>query len=281
MNTHFDSRKWHIWVSIVLSIPILIVSVTAIFIAHDKDLALKDIPVSVSWLPGYRGEAARENYLQPRASLRSADGTELVATNGGLYEVRGDALIAVPEFAGVPVRALTETSWGLVAAARNGIWVARDGIWQRTHKGDAWNATARDGGVLVAMRDEGLLTSIDGQTWSPERSVMRAVVAAQANAPVETITAGKLVMDLHTGKAFFGKEWEWIWIDLVGLAMTLLSLTGVYMWWRGERRKRVVIAAEAPAKHAPTTTAPIAVGSTTTMLNPSPAGPSGHAGRIS
>jgi hypothetical protein len=42
-------------------------------------------------------------------------------------------------------------------------------------------------------------------------------------------------MDLHTGKALLGKHAEWLWIDLVGGALLFLSLTGVYLWWRGRR----------------------------------------------
>ncbi|PKO58071.1 MAG: hypothetical protein CVU25_05815, partial [Betaproteobacteria bacterium HGW-Betaproteobacteria-19] len=88
-----------------------------------------------------------------------------------------------------------------------------------------------------AVKDHGLLVSADGRDWRPDPELMPVLAASMVEGEAELITLGKLVMDLHTGKAFFGKDWEWIWIDLVGLAMTLLSLTGVYMWWRGERRK--------------------------------------------
>ena len=50
-------------------------------------------------------------------------------------------------------------------------------------------------------------------------------------------TLEKLVMDLHTGKFFFGKTREWIWIDLVGGAMVLLGVTGIVIWRRSEKAK--------------------------------------------
>jgi hypothetical protein len=51
----------------------------------------------------------------------------------------------------------------------------------------------------------------------------------------------KLIMDLHTGKFFLGKEYEWLWIDIVGLALALLTLTGILIWWKKLRNKRVII----------------------------------------
>lgn len=239
MNLRFDSRKWHIWVSVILSLPILIVAVTAVFIAHNKSLRLGEIPVAVSWLPGYGGNEAAKAQNEPRASLLSSRGEHYVGTTGGLYRLEQGQLVAEPTFAGNQIRGLAEAAWGMVAATKHGIWLARDGQWQRVHAGDAWSATTRaDGSVVVAVRDGGLLVSRDGHRWQADTTLMPALAALQGESGVETVTLARLVMDLHTGKAIVGKNLEWLWIDLVGLAMTLLSLTGVYMWWRGERRKR-------------------------------------------
>lgn len=43
----------------------------------------------------------------------------------------------------------------------------------------------------------------------------------------------KIIMDIHTGKLFLGKQYEWIWIDLLGYACVGLGLTGLVMWMRG------------------------------------------------
>jgi len=39
-----------------------------------------------------------------------------------------------------------------------------------------------------------------------------------------------LVLHIHTGRAFLGKQNEWIWINLVSLSVILLIFTGVYVW---------------------------------------------------
>jgi uncharacterized iron-regulated membrane protein len=45
------------------------------------------------------------------------------------------------------------------------------------------------------------------------------------------------MMDIHTGKLFFGKTGEWIWIDLLGFAMVALGITGFVMWLRRRRQQ--------------------------------------------
>lgn len=254
MKISFESRKWHIWVSLILALPILIVAVTAIFIAHDKSLKLEEVPVSVGWLPGYAMQAGKPGNHEPRALLLTRSGEQWVGLRHGLYRVEGETLRAVPALAGTQVRGLAEASWGRVVAAKNGVWVERDGTWTRAIDADAWNVSLRpDGGVTVALKDEGLQVSHDGVTWTADVAVGRALAALPASAQDETMNMHKLVMDLHTGKAFLGKRAEWIWIDLIGVAMALLALTGVYMWWRGEKRKSVLQAGAAAAPRAGTT----------------------------
>ncbi len=241
MKINFNSRSWHIWTSIILALPIFIVAATAVFIAHKKSLGTEDIKVAAGWLPGYGSETAKAQKNELRAGFTDASGTTWLGTNGGLYRIEGEHAQSVEALAGTQVRALAEAPWGLVAAAKNGIWLrAGDGEWQRAAKGDAWSAAAHaDGSIVVALKDKGLIRSSDGRSWQADARLNAALAGLPADtaSPGETITLGKLIMDLHTGKAFFGKDGEWIWIDLVGLAMSLLALTGVYMWWRAERRK--------------------------------------------
>lgn len=244
MKLNFHSRTWHIWVSIILSLPILIVAATAVFISHKKALGTDEVAVAADWLPGYQVVAGKAPWMEIRSSLTTTGGDTYVGTQNGLFRFRGNTLVAVEELANTQIRGLAEAAWGKVVAAKNGIWVEKDGVWQRAVKGDAWNASTRpDGTVAVTLKDKGLMVSGDGRLWRPDVSVSAALAAMPAGASAEPITLAKLVLDLHTGKAFFGKEGEWIWIDIVGIALCLLGLTGVYMWWRGQRRKAALTGA--------------------------------------
>jgi hypothetical protein len=236
MKLNFTARSWHKWTSLIVALPILIVAVTAIFISHRKALAIDDMNVAAGWLPGYQAASAQKGRNEARASLISASGETYVGTMSGLYRLTGAQLVAIEELTGTQIRGLAEAPWGRVAAAKGGIWLEQDGKWQRVLKGDAWSAASQpDGSIVVAIRDKGLLASSDGRRWQADAQLAAALAALPAGS--EPITLGKLVMDLHTGKALFGKDGEWIWIDLVALSLSLLALTGVYMWWRGQRRR--------------------------------------------
>ena len=243
MKLNFKARSWHTWASLILALPILIVGASAVFIAHKKALGTDEVTVNARWLPGYRTPAATAARLEPRATLTTAAGTTWVGTQQGLFRLDGERLVEDETLAGAPVRAIAEAPFGRVLAARSGIWLEQDGQWQRTLKGDAWSAVTRaDGSVVVALKDKGLVSSRDGKKWAPDPALTAALAATATQLPDKPLTLGKLIMDLHTGQAFFGKDGEWIWIDLVGLAMCLLALTGVYMWWRAEKRKAALAA---------------------------------------
>lgn len=244
MKFNFKARSWHTWASIILALPILIVGASAVFIAHKKALGTEEIKVFAKWLPGYQLEEAKPRQPEVRSILSGRDGTALVGLQDGLYRLDGDRLVAVEALAGIPVRGLAEGAFGRVAAAKNGIWLEQNGAWQRVMKGDAWNASLRaDGSIVVAIRDKGLLVSTDGRKWQPDPLLAAALATLPADSNDKPLTLGRLIMDLHTGQAFFGKSAEWIWIDLIGLALCLLAMTGVYMWWRAEKRKAALAAA--------------------------------------
>ena len=244
MKFNLKARSWHTWASIVLALPILIVGASAVFIAHKKALGTEDVRVAAGWLPGYQTQEARSRLPEARAALTTASGTTLVGLQEGLYRLDDGKLVAVGELAGVPVRGLAESTFGRVAAARNGIWLEKDGQWEKVIKGDAWSAAHRaDGSIVVALKDKGLLVSQDGMKWQPDPRLTAALAALPGEMADKPLTLGKLIMDLHTGQAFFGKAGEWIWIDLIGIAMCLLAMTGVYMWWRAEKRKAALLSA--------------------------------------
>ena len=241
MKIKVKARSWHTWSSLLLALPILIVGASAIFIAHKKALRTEEITVNAKWLPGYR--VVNEKGIEPRALLTTRAGTTYVGTQQGLYRLDGDRLFAVEALANTPIRAIAETPFGRIAAAKSGLWLEKDGHWERTLSGDAWQVASQpDGSVVASVKDQGLLSSSDGQQWQANALLTAAIADAASEQADQPLTLNKLIMDLHTGQAFFGKDGEWLWVDLVGLAMCLLALTGVYMWWRDERRRTALVA---------------------------------------
>lgn len=253
MQLNLKARDWHNWVSAILVVPMLLVGLTTIFLAHKKELGLNDIDLTraVAWLPGYGGKAMAYRDPEIRSSLALADGSRWVGTQTGLYRIAGGEAVAVPELAGTPIRGIVAAPWGLVAATKSGIWTHDAQGWRRAYKGDAWHAALDpDGSVAVALKDEGLVASGDGIRWQPDDNTRLALAALPAEErAAERITLGKLMLDLHTGKAFFGKEAEWIWIDLLGFVWVFLGGTGLYLWWRAQTKRRDVARKQFEALH--------------------------------
>jgi hypothetical protein len=242
-------RGWHLWLSIALSLPILIVALTAIVIAHGKSLDLKEIQVGAGWLPGMN--AGRPEEAEPRALWAAPDGVQWLGTKAGLYRVRDERVERVEDLGRADVRGLLGLDSHLVVATTKGLYrVAQaSGAGERVAKGDFWSVAATPQGLVAVGKDDRLLRSTDaGTTWSEHAAGAAAaerVAAGMATAEAgDTVPLSKLVMDLHTGKALFGKTYEWIWIDLIGATMALLTLTGLVMWWRGQRRKVAALEAQ-------------------------------------
>lgn len=108
MKLNFKSRNWHIWTSVVLALPILIVALSALFMAHKKALGTNEITVAANWLPGYRSASAKVGRDEVRSSLRTARGETLIGTLGGLYRLDGEQLVGVAELAATQIRGLAE-----------------------------------------------------------------------------------------------------------------------------------------------------------------------------
>jgi hypothetical protein len=243
------ARDWHTWFSLALALPLVLIGVTAVLIAHGKALGLKDIPVVADWLPGYGPAALRQEGNLLRAALADGDGL-VIASKQGLHRAGADGLTPLAGAPQAEFRQLVDTPQGLLAAGPRGLYRVAGGQAETLLQGEVWSVTlGREGRLIATTKEDGVLASGDGgRSWQPDGAVTRAA-APLAEAGGESLPLGKLILDLHTGKAFLGKRYEWLWIDAAGAVMILLGLTGVWMWSRGERRKRrLAAAADEPAR---------------------------------
>ncbi|MFT0621617.1 hypothetical protein ACMHYQ_03040 [Ectopseudomonas guguanensis] len=221
-----SSRRIHLWSGVILAIPMFIVGITAVFIAHDKSLGLKDLPLS--WLPmSYE----KENEL--RSAAQTGDGQLWFGSKYGVFRQGADGQLQ--QRSEVEVRQLLGEQEQLWVASKEGLYLIDGERMEKRLDAEVHGITRlQDGQLLASVKDEGALLSRDGLDWQP--SPLNAALASVQSATPKPYTFGKLVMDLHTGKAFFGKSGEWIWIDVLGITLALLGLTGVWIWWQSRRR---------------------------------------------
>ncbi len=234
MKLQFNSRKWHAWISFALALPILLVSITAIFIAHGQKLGFRDIKVDASWLPGYSAAPAQR---EVRATLATEDGF-WIGTQVGLYLQSETGIREIGQFSAQEIRALLRTDTQVFVLTVQGLFTQRGEQWHKVLRGPVTSAYADGNSVYALTRDNGLQVSSDGgASWG----AMGAARAALAQLPAlgaepAKIMLARVIRDLHTGEAIVGHDAEWIWNDAIGGTMTFLGITGIYLWWRGQRR---------------------------------------------
>ncbi len=235
----WTARRIHLWVAIILAIPMLMMAFSGILIAMRS---VTQIQVPMSWL----GSESVPERLPIMAYLETPDGKAWVGNAKGLTEVTKDMVQADAHFDGqeiVGIALLPDNPKPLVAT--------RMAIW--SHSGGSWNAVKRgrvrqlsnlpDGRVLAIsggrgeMADGRPMVTRDGEEWQMYKP---AIQANKRLPPLEnpSVALHQFMRELHSGAYFFGKGLgERIWSNVIGWVLVLLSLTGLWMWLKRERQK--------------------------------------------
>jgi len=224
-----SNRLVHLWSGVLLALPMFIVGVTAIFIAHGKSLGIKDMPIG--WL-----SMAADKELELRSVTQTADGRLWLGSQQGLFVQLADGQPL--RRADFEVRQLLGEGDSLWVASKMGLYQLQGEKLELRLDGDVHGISRlADGRLMASVKDIGALHSRDGLSWNAWAG-NQALLAAQGEV-AKPYSIGKLVMDLHTGKALFGKSGEWLWIDVLGFTLALLGLTGVWVWWQSRRRAAI------------------------------------------
>lgn len=172
-----------------------------------------------------------------RAILSTAD-TLWIGTQAGLLQKTAAGIQAVEAFEGQEIRALLPTSAGIVVMTAQGLFAEHNQEWKKISRAPVVNAYSDNGTLFAVFRGKPLQMSSDGgKTWQ----AMSEAETALADLPPlkggsSSMALAKVIRDIHTGEALLGHDGEWIWNDIVGGTMTFLALSGVYLWWRGQRK---------------------------------------------
>jgi len=227
MNKWKTARHWHNWGGLILALPLIIIGLTAVFIAHDKALGTRQVVIS---------EPGKPQMSEVKAVAVLPDGSTLLGLKYGLWQVRaGEAPRVLLDK--VEVRDILPDHGKVWLAAKEGIWLGEAGSYRRIATAEVWQVSmAAPGRLLLASKDGGV-QQLDVASLSLQAHPASRAALQQLPATAEPYTLNKLVMELHTGKFFFGKSGEWLWIDVLGIALVLLGLTGSWMWARSRRQR--------------------------------------------
>jgi hypothetical protein len=251
MKNLFNGTKWHTWLGVILSLPVFIVGATAVLIAfQDSYKGTESEPyLNVSWLPGYSNGAMKmEGEMQRgkiKSSLLSSDGKMYYGTKAGVIVVENGKAKEIPSFAGMDVFTISEFNNEIFVGTKMGLYKytnekATKLFDKETHHLDI----RKDGSLAISTNKEMYYSNDNGSTWKKDETLAQLIstLPTPKNTMMEqsSIPMHKFVMDLHTGKAFFGKSYENIWIILVGLSICFLTGTGIFMWYKRLRKKSQV-----------------------------------------
>jgi uncharacterized iron-regulated membrane protein len=226
-------RKWHKWTGVIIAIAFGVVGITTFFFAHGKELGFDEVFVNASWLPGYQAYATKREEMEVKCCLNTSEGKWFLGTKSGLFVITGGKVAPVDQLQNMDVRNIIKNRNDLLVATKQGVWMLRGNYWKRIYKGDVHGVTVSNNGEIIIASKKGLRISHDnGKSWVKPIFLNTALSKFELPNIAQKISLQKLIGDLHTGKAFFGKSLEWVWIDVLGLTVIFLTATGVYFWWK-------------------------------------------------
>ena len=220
----FSARILHNWIGAVLVLPLFIIGMSTFFMSHEKAIG--------QYVIGYSNEPA-----ELRTLLKTADGRTFVATKAGAYEANENNILTPIKELNSEIRVFKQLGDGRIfAAGKYGLWLSEaDGSWVKYFDGDIHGVQIDIKHWYLTTKRQGVVMSSDqGLSWQTDPQIEVLLNSIDGKRPV---MLGDFMEDLHTGEALMGKKYDWIWADVLAFVLVFLALTGIYMWWKSQKRK--------------------------------------------
>lgn len=230
--------RWHRWAGITAALFVLLLALTGLLLQHAPALGLDRAAVGSTLLARWLGHEAG-----PVTAFRAGGGWVL-GNNGGLWHGRTRvATVAAPPDGALAV------DHGLAVAVDGDLYLfdAEGRLLERVRAAGALPAPVRrlgraedgtavveaDGRVWQAGENWLVFEPHEGDTisWSrpgtPPDALARFV---RESGLAGAVTWERLLLELHSGR--LGGNAGVIVMDLAAIVLLLLSVTGLYLWWR-------------------------------------------------
>jgi hypothetical protein len=187
-------RDWHLWIGLILLIPVSTIAVTGFLWNHEKTLGIK--------VEEKKYEAMEPDHHKSQQSQEKEEATPVsFVAQAGAWDSHRSAIDSALEEA--------RREWG------NDVELERIELKQE-----------HDLGLVVKVKvHEDLGLRPYEIIWSAEQGR----VVERKGDPKNGTDWAKIIHDLHTGK-FFSKQYGFIWSDASALAIVALGITGVVLY---------------------------------------------------
>lgn len=228
-------RRWHGHVGVAATLFLVLIVLTGIALNHEQGLKLDKREISTPWLMRWYGIKAAEpkqGYLlgeqyfawegdkwalgnkplpgsaeHPVGAIE-VGGVDYVATSSALYLYQADGQLldklekqSLPAY---PILALGKMGDSVVLKTPTAMLVSQDGLtWRKADAGLTWSS----------------LQPLPGDV----RDQMTVMLAPG-------LSLQRIFLDVHSGR-IFGRYGPWV-VDLAAIALLMLGLSGVWMYWR-------------------------------------------------
>lgn len=236
-------RRWHAKVGVTAMLYLVFLVFSGWALNHTEALRLDEREITAPWLMRWYGiQAAAPNngyalgdayfawsgekwalgsrLLAAAGGLPvgavSAEGIHYIATAGTVYLFQADGQLLdkleSQSLPAAPILALGKAGDRIVIKTPSAIFVTTDGMsWQR-------GATT-------------------GVTWSAAQSLPGEVKQQLAETLAPGLSVQRILLDVHSGR-IFGRYGIYV-VDLLGLALLTLGMSGLWIYWRSVRQGRI------------------------------------------
>ena len=234
--------RWHRRVGLLAAVFALVLASTGIVLNHSPELGLDRRFVDWPWLSRTYGDSSGE---MPAVQLGARWLSR--AANGRVYL---DTLEVAP-CNGRQVGAAQAGELLYVACAEELLVITADGQLLESLSAGSGLPMPLTG---IGLIDGGVVLQADGTWWLADMDRMDFGGRAPGGAQISQLAAGRLpaairdgipapeqwlswerlLLDVHSGRVF--GHLGVLWMDVVGLLLATLALSGIAMWWLHRRR---------------------------------------------
>ena len=224
--------KWHRRVGVTASIFILLVAITGIPLNHTESLGLDKVKVGNALVIFADGDPTS----YPSVGFSVGD-RKLIWYRGNLYLEEAYFAGGVDKVVGVAT-----VGGALVVAAKNELFLFKENglliekISGANIPGKIQKVGTRSGAELFLLTRQGQYVGVDDYlewlptdskvSWSKPITIDNSIKKLQKKHQIYDFTWSKILLDIHTGRAF-GKLGPYL-MDLAALSLIFLLVTGVY-----------------------------------------------------